>query len=115
MKKDKGHEGFSCVPTNMDDFLIVGTNPEVAMGNFEEKFLVRTQEIGPGACLGSQWKVDEKGKRKVHSGICIKEATRQLESRLGQRIRKNNMPLSGKHRPELDELALLASEQVAEF
>ena len=88
MKKDEGREVCSRLSTHVEDFLTIGTSPKITMRKFEETFLIRTQEIDPGACLGSQWEANEKGKRKVHSESCAKEATKQLESRLGQEIRK---------------------------
>ena len=54
MKKDDGHKECSCVSTRVDDFLIIGTNAEPIMKKLEEKFLIRTQEIDPKACLGLQ-------------------------------------------------------------
>ena len=95
--------------------MTIRTNPEIIMRKFEEKFLIRIQEIDPGACLGLQWEVNEKGKRKVHNETYIEEVIRQLENSLGKEIRKENVPLNGKHHLELDELALLIPEQVAEF
>ena len=115
MKKDEGCEGYSHTHAHVDNFLIIGISPEITMRKFEEKFLIRTQEIDPGACLGLQWEVDKKGKRKVHNDSHIKKVIRQLENRLDQEIRKENVPLNGKCHPELDEIALLALEQVTEF
>ena len=94
----------------MDDFLIIRKNPEITMRKFEEKFSIRTQEIDPGAHLGLQWEVDEKGKRKSHNDTRVKEAIRQLESMLGQETRKENVPLSGKCHPELGEPVPIAPE-----
>ena len=52
MKKDEGCEGCSHMSTHVDDFLIIGKNPEIIMRKFEKKFLIRTQEIDRGTCLG---------------------------------------------------------------
>ena len=53
-KKDDGREGYSCASAHADDFPIIGTNLELTMKKFEEKLLMRTQDIDPLSCLGLQ-------------------------------------------------------------
>ena len=40
-QKDLNHDGCSCVSTHVDDFLIIGAEPELIMEGFKNKFDVK--------------------------------------------------------------------------
>ena len=62
---------------HVDNFLIIGNDPEAMTRKFVEKFLIRTQCINPGACLGLQWEDSE----KVRENFIMKfTSRRQLDS-----------------------------------
>ena len=95
--------------------LIIGTDPELVVAAFREKFDIRHDELNPTSCLGLEWETSELGKTKVHNEKCIKESMSQIESSLGIKLKKENVPIHPKYHPELDESRLLTNKEIAEY
>ena len=114
IKKDDNYDGYSFMSAHVDDFLIIGTDPEPVMNAFKDEFDIRNDELNPSAYLVLEWEGSELGKTKIHKQKHIKEAMSQIESSLGAQIKKENVPFHPKYHPELDESRLLADEEITE-
>ena len=79
--------------THVDDFLVIGTNPDPIIEAFKKNFDMMHEEINTTSYLGLQWEHSELGSSKIHNEKHSKETISQVEKCLGIKLKKENAPI----------------------
>ena len=109
------YEGYSCISTYINNFLIVRTNSKPAIEMLKEKFQIRNIELNPSLYLSLQLKIKSNDKTKIYNEKYIKESKTQIEKKLKLEIRKEKIPILLALYSKNDNSQLLNPNKIIEY
>ena len=107
--------GYDYIATHVDDLIVVSKNPQEYISAIEQEFALRNIEIDPKYYLGARFNRRPDGKLAMNMEEYIKEVIRKYETTHNLTLRKQNIPMPVKAKPELDDSELLETKRHKEF
>ncbi len=98
----------------MDDFLITAKDPWFYMKQLQEIYLIKEPKT-PDFYLGATYTGSSKKEWSITARDYIKEAIKQIESKLGITVREEKTPLKAGDHPEEDTSPILSNELHTEY
>jgi hypothetical protein len=113
LKKSTTYNGYDYIATHVDDIIIAAGDPGSYMDDIEQEFALQNKSDSPSYYLGND--IKKVGKYlHILSKKYVSEALRSYQLKHGD-IRKENIPMSPKEHPELDDSPLLNADGIKEY
>lgn len=113
IRKSDEYNGYDYIATHVDDLIIASKNPGKYMNDVEQEFMIRNKADSPSYYLGNDIKTVGKYLH-ISTKKYVTEILRRFQQKYGD-IKKENIPMSPKAHPELDDTKLLSPDDVKQY